>query len=172
MYSTYGMSYSHVCGRVIGYQYASTDAFLRGGQPTIEAAYVDGVSLTHGPLGARQHIWSFTAGIREIAVGMFSCPCVSGAAAPSYVGNDYFCESGNPGRLTSVLYANDPLWDGEGCGSPPCCDLSSGPPGVTAPWFCKQLPQATADDIEVRICANEPTSDEDTPVEVVELYIR
>ena len=87
------------------------------------------------------------------------------------MGNDYFCESGNPDSFSSVLYANDPLWDGQGCGSPPCCELSS-PPGVTAPWFCKQLPQATADDIEVRICGNEPTSNEDTPVELVELYIR
>ena len=172
MYSTYGISYIHVCGRVFGYQNGSTDAFLQqGGQQTIDGPYVDGVSLTHGPPGTRQHIWSFAAGFRETAVGTFSCPCVSGAAAPSYVGNDYFCESGNPRPLTSVLYANDPLWDGEGCGSPPCCDLSS-PPGVTAPWFCKQLPQATAEDIEVRICGNEPTSNEDTPVEVVELYTR
>ena len=27
MYSTFGMNYSHVCGRVIGYEYATTDAF-------------------------------------------------------------------------------------------------------------------------------------------------
>ena len=79
------------------------------------------------------------------------CPCAGGTAAPSYVGNDYFCESGNSlGEAAAVLYASDPFWDGEGCASPPCCDLTS-PPGVTASWFCKQLPQATTDDIEVRI---------------------
>ena len=88
------------------------------------------------------------------------------------MGNDYFCESGIPGpEFSNILYASDPLWDGQGCGSPPCCELTT-PPGVTAPWFCKQLPQATTDDIEVRICRNEPTGDEDTPVELVELYIR
>ena len=163
-YSTYTISYSHVCGRVSGYQYDSADAFLnQTGPQTIEGPYVDGISLTHGPPGTRQHIWSFAAGLRETPVAMFSCPCVNGAAAPSYVGNDYFCESGNPDPLTSVLYANDPLWDGQGCGSPPCCELSS-PPGMTAPWFCKQLPQATSNDIEVCICGNEPTSNEDTPV--------
>jgi len=48
----------------------------------------------------------------------------------------------------------------------------SSPPGVTAPWFCKQLPQATTDDIEVRICGDEGASAEDAPVELIELYIR
>ena len=54
-YNTYGISYSHVCGRVIGYQDGATDAF---GPLThnIDSFYVDGVSITHGPTGARQHI--------------------------------------------------------------------------------------------------------------------
>ena len=64
----------------------------------------------------------------------------------------------------------DPLWDGQGCGSSSCCELSY-PPGVTPPWFCKQLPQTTTDDIEVRLCGDEGTADEDTPVELIELYI-
>ena len=71
----------------------------------------------------------------------------------------------------NFIHASDPLWDGQGCSSPPCCELSS-PPGVTAPWFCKQLLQATTDDIEIRICRNEFFGDEDTPVEHIELYIR
>jgi len=172
-YNTYDINYSQVCGRVIGYQYASTDAFGQheAGNETIEGPYMDGVSLTHGPPGARQHIWSFTSGVQETNHTTFNCPCAAGRAAPSYVGSDYFCESGNPGQsFSNVLYASDPLWDGQGCESPPCCELRS-PPGVTAPWFCKQLPQATADDIEVRICGDELTSNEDTPVELVELYI-
>ena len=65
---------------------------------------------------------------------------------------------------------DDPLWDGKGCGSPPCCELSY-PPGVTAPWFCRQLPQTTTDDIEARICCDY-AHDQDTPLEVVELYVR
>jgi len=76
--------------------------------------------------------------------------------APSFVGNDYFCER--------AVTASDRLWDGQG-------EMAS-PPGVTAPWFCKQLPQITTDDIEVRICGDEPTVNEDTPVEIIELYIR
>ena len=176
MYSTYGISYSQVCGRVIGYQYHSTDAFgQHGGWYTIDGPYVDGVSLTHGPPGTRQHIWTFAAGLLETVPPDYpdaSCPCAGRASlsdVPSFVGNDYICESGNSGTtFTNVLHASDPLWDGQGCGSPPCCELSY-PPGVTAPWFCKQLPQATADDTELRICVDQPG--EGVLVELVELYI-
>ena len=137
----------------------------------VHRPYVDGMSLTHGLPGARQHVWTFAAGIFE-TVDVNSCPCAGGKAAPTFIGNDYFCESGNPTRtFTNILYASDPLWDGQGCGSPPCCELTS-PPGVTTPWFCMQLSQATTDEIEVRICGNEDTSNEDTPVELIELYIR
>ena len=172
IYSTYGISYSQVCGRVVGFQQTAPDAF-GGSTESIEGPYVDGVSLTHGPPGARQHIWSFAAGLSELVQPSYptlSCPCVSGTTAPSFVGNDYFCESGNPvTTLASMLYASDPLWDGQGCGSSSCCEFSS---PVTAPWFCKQLPQATTDDIEVRICRDEAITNEDSPVQLIELYIR
>jgi len=89
VYSTYGISYNHVCGRVIGYAYNSPDAF-GGGSQNIESSCVDGVSLTHGPPGARQHVWTFAAGLLETA-HVHGCPCESGRAAPTFVGNDYFC---------------------------------------------------------------------------------
>ena len=133
------------------------------------------MSLTHEPPGARQHIWSFAAGFGEGSTHSTGCPCANRLSAlarvPSFVGNDFFCESRNPraGDVYHLLYT-DPLWDGEGCGSPPCCELSY-PPGMTAPWFCKQLPQTTTDDIEARICHGN-IYQEDTPVELVELYIR
>jgi len=45
-------------------------------------------------------------------------------------------------------------------------------PFNSPPWFCRQLPQATTDDIEVRICGDEfITSNEDTTVKVIEIYI-
>jgi len=111
---------------VIGYQDDSADAFAQHaghGPQTIEGHYVEGVSLTHGPPGARQHIWTFAAGLFETFQSIASCPCAGGTAAPTFVGNEYFCESGNPATTwTNILYASDPLWDGQGCGSPPCCD--------------------------------------------------
>ena len=173
-YSTYSISYNRVCGRVIGYGHTSPDAFGQySGPQTIDGPYVDGVSLTYEPPGARHHVWTFAGGLFETSSvhSRYSCPCVGGRAAPTFIGNDYFCESGNPTTtITNILYASDPLWDGQGCGSPPCCDLSS-PPGVTAPWFCKQLPQATTDDLEVRICGDEGTSNEDIQIKLIELYI-
>ena len=180
-FNTYGIRYSQVCGRIIGYQFSSPDAFylFHTLARSIESYYVDGVSLTHGPPGARQHIWTFAAAFREITGSYHCClcPCANRntqiAPIPSFVGNDFFCESGNEAtRWSEVLYRSDPLWDGQGCGSPPCCELSY-PPGVTAPWFCKQLPQTTTDDIEARIC-NEPErgQGDDTQVQIVELYIR
>ena len=179
-YSTFGMNYSYVCGRVTGYQGGSPDAFYLYGQvsQTIEGYYVDGVSLTHGSPGARQHIWTFAGGLAEnnpSSYPRYSCPCADRATAlslvPSFVGNDYFCESGNPNsRYGYALHPNDPLWDGQGCGSSSCCELSY-PPGVTPPWFCKQLPQATTDDIEVRICVDQRIGTEDTPLELIEIYV-
>jgi len=99
MYDTNRINYSHVCGRVIGYGYNSPGAFEPAiSSQTIEGPYVDGLSLTHGPPGARQHIWTFAAGGYEVA-HIHSCPCASETAVPTFVGNDYFCESGNsPGR--------------------------------------------------------------------------
>ena len=56
------------------------------------------------------------------------------------------------------------MWDGEGCGpTNACCQLNN------PPWFCKALPAATTDDLEVRICADEPA--EDAEITRVELYV-
>ena len=89
---------------------------------------------------------------------------------PSFVGQDYFCETGITGGYSEgVIYPDgDPLWDGEGCGSgSTCCELN-GPP-----FFCKSLPEPTTDDIEVRICGEERALDnEDTPIELVEIFVR
>ena len=67
---------------------------------------MDGVSLTHGPPGSRQHIWTVAAGIVEnnpSSYPQWSCPCADHAQTlsliPSFVGNDYFCESSVQGRL-------------------------------------------------------------------------
>ena len=55
IYNTYGMNYSRVCGRVIGYEDTSPSAFSQNSnhQRSIDSIYLDGVSITHGPPGAR-----------------------------------------------------------------------------------------------------------------------
>ena len=167
-------SYSRVCGRVIAYQVGATNAFNHQGSSsaTINNTYVDGVSLTHG--SPRQHIWTFAAGLRE-SMAMHpesTCPCTGNTGAtppPSFIGSDYFCEAGVRDHTpnSSMLYSNDPLWDGDGCtDTNPCCSFNN------PPWFYKQLPQPTTDNIEMRVCKDEDPTNEDVAIEIVEIYIQ
>ena len=157
IYPVHGRTYSRVCGRVLAYQTGWASAFYNAivqNQNSLELAYLNGVSLTHGPPGSRQHIWSVVNGDhdRPSVVGPSICPCsvINGNwnyQVPSFIGNDYFCESGNPGpRRIDGRFFEDTLWDGLGCESPSCCELN------TPPWFCKTLPAPTTDDIELRSC--------------------
>ena len=169
-FSTNGVSYSQVCGRVIGYQYTSPDALYKYAYETmlIDTPYIEGISITHG--SPRQHIWTFMGGLTESTSGMSGCPCNTGStvSVPSFVGGDYFCESGTFSSWTAQLYPDDPLWDGEGCGGleGPCCNV----PGI--PWFHKVLNSPISDDIELRVCADQTTSNEDVPVGLYEIYIK
>ena len=168
-YSSLGMTYTRVCGRIIAYQHGIPDAFNTGSD-NINETYIDGVSLTHGSDGSRQHIWSFVSSGGEVISSVSICACSSSNPWPlstSFVGDDYFCDSGNHANTISAttFYSGDPLWDGQGCGpSSTCCQFNN------PPWFCKTLPQSTTDDLEVRICKN--FNDEDIPIQLVELYVQ
>ena len=155
-----------MCGRAIGYQNGSTDSFARNSPAgTIDDPYVDGVSVTHGI--PRSHIWTFSAGASESRIYFYTtnCRCTNPGAnyaipAPSFVSDKYFCESGNPGTGVNsggIVFADDPVWDGEQCEGE-CCSNGKSPP-----WFSVTLPNPTSDDIEVRICGDESTGNEDTP---------
>ena len=181
LFNIHGIKYSAVCGRIIGYQQASPDAFgsyIYAGRyyrdsSSVDGNYVDGISLTHGS-NPRKHIWTFAGGLDE--VGTFprlNCPCTNinlaeqATQPPSFVGNDYFCDTGSKNRYQHIPYLDDPLWDGAGCGpANTCCSLNN------PPWFMKQLPSSTTDDIEMRISNDESITNEDTPVEIIELYVR
>ena len=171
-----GGEYSKICGRIRGYQYASTDGFddyQRGRVATIDGAYVDGVSVTHGT--PRNHIWTFAAGQTEgNPTWTSSCPCDARIKirVPSFVGEDYFCEAGinRPwfaGSTDYKFHSNDPLWDGEDCHFCSTCCSRRNPP-----YFIKQLATSTTDDIEARICLSYYSYDEDIAIELVELYIQ
>ncbi len=148
--------YSKVCGRVNAIQFATPDAFHSA---TINEVYLDGVSITHGT--PRKHIWSFVSATNERDS--------DASQSPSFVGRNYYCESGNPAQdWHSLAYINDKLWDGELCRSEGTCCTG----GNTPPWFSVSLRSPTSDDIEVRICGNQGTTDEDTPIELLELYVQ
>ena len=169
-FSTNGTSYQRVCGRARGYQKGHTVAFYGSQSPynkTIDQSYVSGLSITYSS-NPRQHIWTFTSGRGERFNNPWNCPCsINGGYSPSsFVGNNYYCESGSvdqPAR--SIYYLNDALWDGEGC-IDNCCD------DTTQPWFYHQLNQITQDDIEARICDEGPFSHMATLIDQLELYIQ
>ena len=168
-FPSYGISYSQICGRVYGYQKGSPDAFISS---NLNGFYVDGISITRG--SPRKHVWTFVASVQANFVGSIGsmvCPCATGSSqtSPSFVGSDYFCESGCQGHYqNSRFYYADRLWDGEQCGT-----IEGGCCGATGlPWFNKTLSTPTSDYIELRVCCNQGTSDEDVPVGLYEVYVK
>ena len=171
-----GISYTQICGQVIGYQYGGPDAVHPtdgpfGHQNNINSFYADGVLITRG--SPRQHVWTLINGYTETSAinSDSNCPCATGVTTntPSFVGNDFYCESGNNGTYTnSVLYAYDKLWDGQSCGyfERDCCSSNQ-------PWFSRNYgATSTTDNIELRVCGDEGTSNEDTPVGMYEIYVK
>ena len=166
--------YQRVCGRVIGYQDKSPDGFSHLGESgSINESYLDGVSITYGQ--PRNHIWSYVAGVTERSAlhSGNNCPCstAAGSGPQSFVGENYYCESGNSNDINRTyifgsFYSADKLWDGKQCEGT-CCTDSKSPP-----WFSVHLPNPTTESIEVRICGNEATSNEDTPIELLEIYVQ
>ena len=149
-FSTHGIQYNYIRGRIIGYQSNGPSGFdLFRRVFDIEGPYMDGISVTHGQ--PRNHVWSFAAAWSEKTTTSYACACTNphaAASVPNFVGNDYLCETANPLTYGLIkLWSDDPLWDGSGCGpTSTCCEFNN------PPWFCKHLSQPTTNDIEVRIC--------------------
>ena len=174
VYPINGLTYSRVCGRITAYHKGWSEGFSSSFSSTnIEAAYVSGISLTHGLPGTRQHIWTFVGAENDVDVVPFNCPCSNANITwphytPSFLGNDYFCDAGRhiSGYDSNAFY-NDPLWDGEGCGSTSsCCEFNS------PPQFSKSLPQPTTDDLEIRLCAYFVISIENKIISVIDIYVK
>lgn len=175
-FSVNGVRYNKVCGRIIAYQIGTPagfhEYFVTG--TGLESFYLEGISITHG--NPRQHVWSFAATPGESYTTSSGdpslCPCSNSAVSystPTFVGNDYFCETGTtlPCCPKGMFFADDPLFDGQGCGAASsCCTYN------TPPWFCKTLPESTTNDLEVRICSDMGTQADDVPFEILEMYIK
>ena len=173
---SYGLTYSQVCGYVRGYQYGTMDCFNIN-PSNLSGFYVDGVSITYDtPL---RHLWTYAAGLQEENLMMAGdhvntvCPCNTPQAGrtrgtPSFVGNDYYCESGSTNNSQDSWHTNDPLWDGMQCGGDegPCCNHTG------LPWFHKTLSTSTTATITTSVCLNEDTNDENIGIDRLELYVK
>ena len=174
IFQTNDLSYSQICGKVTAYQYRAPDAVVSRPQTNnISSFYLDGISITRG--SPRQHVWSLMVGLFENSVLGYSwanCPCNTGSpqTVQSFIGNNYYCESGNPTTvIENRLYSNDELWDGKSCGSneASCCTA----PGQ--PWFHRDYGTiTTTDHIELRMCGDSGWSDEDAMISKYEIYIK
>ena len=164
IYPSNGISYTQICGRITAYQYGNTDAI--DGPNNINANYLEGVSITRG--SPRQHVWSFLASYNEAST---QCPCATSSSfSPrSFMGNNYFCESGNPNSGWSLsLYTADPLWDGQNCRSneAPCCNING------LPWFHRDYGSTSStESLELRMCSGNAYS-ENSPISYLEFYIK
>ena len=101
-----------------------------------------------------------------------NCPCTninqtsSTGHHPAFVGNDYFCDTGSQGpAIDNLFYGDALLWDGAGCGPLNTCCTFNNPP-----WFYKELPEPTTDDIKMQVCRD--GTDENIAIEMVDIYVR
>ena len=119
-----------------------------------------------------KHIWTYATGIslkRDVCPNCL-CPCNNNSMAqvPPYVGSDYYCETGyNDEGYIKQFFPDDPLWDGQQCVGveAPCCTHPN------MPWFIKTLGETTTEDIQLRLCIDQPTTDEETLLQLIELYV-
>ena len=169
-----GSQYSQVCGRAIAYRWGEHHAFYGHHQfgQNIDGYYMDGLSFTHG--SPRQHIWTFASGIfsgtSPNSEGPISrCPCDPGNTygSPSFVGDDYFCDSittADIWRGAFRFFPDNALWDGQDLLST-CYEFNN------PPWFNKTLPVPTTDDIELRACFEEGDHRSSIGIVLLEIYV-
>ena len=172
IFTTYNTTFNKICGQVKGYQKGSSDGFwsTKFDTKSINDHYVDGLSITLG--NPRKHVWTYAVGLSDDGNHPGNnCPCAAtpGPDPPAFVGDHYYCESGNTGDSTSSEYhTSDVLWDGYGChhANNNCCT------NPDMPWFFRQFSRSMQDYLEIRICTKEGFSNDDTLVESIELYIQ
>ena len=179
--NTPNVEYSRVCGKILAYQIGHVNGYsgrTSNYSRSIDGNYVDGITLTHGRESERQHIWTFVAERDSIVTDWTRgrrCPCLDGrlrdrGETPSFIDNHHqFCDTGsNSDKIPKgQFFESNLLWDGAGCtGSNQCCSFNR------PPYFYRTLTKSTSNDIEMRLCTDEPSSAESIAIREMALYIR
>jgi hypothetical protein len=149
-FSTGGLAFSEVRGRLVAYQQGSTDGFLDN----------DSISIwtTSGT-----HLWTYAFGYTSLNSTACSCaslgcparcPSNGGFLPDAHVGSSYYCESG-----------------ASACSSYGATTFFPTKLFASRPAFVARLAAIQAD-LEVRVCLNQGTSDEDLFFDVLELHVR
>uniref|UniRef100_A0A1X7VHR8 Uncharacterized protein n=1 Tax=Amphimedon queenslandica TaxID=400682 RepID=A0A1X7VHR8_AMPQE len=88
--------------------------------------------------------------------------------------NNYYCESGSSGVPNITLsYREDQLWNGYQCLTIESACCSSKLSDVPLPWFYRDYDNATSTDyLELRICCDEGSYNENVLVNLYDLYVK
>ena len=162
-FSSGGLPYSQVCGRIYGRYSRTPDAFDnfpddRPDTPTIDDNYVDGVSLSYG-MSPRNHVWTLAASVPQYSRedGCTSCNHL----VPEFVASDYTCQVVNdctpPSDDSTCRFVE--VWNDN--------NLCNGGGNM----FHRNLTQTTTEDLEMRLCRDQPSLDEDIFITFIEIFV-
>ena len=158
-----------------GYQRGTPYAFYDCYGVKLSQSYLDGVIFKRYDVSTKkgEHVWSYAGGRSDKYKSNSACPCNKGAIEtakpPSFVGNNYYCESGtSKTKLTKYdFFPNDPLWDGKGFNNleGPCRkDMM--------PYFKRTYDSAITDDISVSLCRVSYESEQDVYLEGYGIFVK
>ncbi len=150
---TMGIPFSEIRGGVSAYQSGSNDGFRRyvGGN-SINQSYVDGISFTYSDnSGIRNHIFTYVIGQSQSG-NRQSCPDVGGDNPPSFVGSDFYCESGNPSAGFTFDFYDEEILNGY--------------------QFRKSVQGNLVSALEVRLMNDQDTADENIALNGIYVFIR
>ncbi|HEY4222956.1 MAG TPA: fibrinogen-like YCDxxxxGGGW domain-containing protein [Myxococcota bacterium] len=176
--------YTDVMGSVVGIMFGDADAFFNDASSIddgIDAAYVDGASLTAtSTTGARQHVFTFV-GSHPLGEADALCPCAGGPAAPAFVGDQLLCATASCRARSSTgacsgagvngrfFDTTQPVWDG----LHNICSAPASPAGEPA-FFLRDhfFTSAQQLNLELRLMDDQASSDEDMALVHAEIYVR
>ena len=139
-----GYVYRRVCGRFVVYRYHTTDGFVRIHDG---CSGCDSNSLSGPYLDG----FSVTYGLSNYRKHLWSFAMGGSTAAPPFIGRNYFYETTSH-YTHNRLYSHDPLF--------------------ARRQFCVELPKPITEPIEIRICSDQDTENEDALLQFAELYIQ
>ena len=145
-YSVHGIQYTTISGRIQAYQIGSLDGFF---SPDHESARSSNISSNYldgvSITAGGHHIWSFAGG----------CTCKM-TDRPAFIGDKYICDGIVYGEGNTDIH--NFVWQYQQCHR-------------NSSWFQSHFSPMTAD-IEVRICRDQDSSDENLAITSLELYIQ
>ena len=153
MYPSNGISYSQVCGTVRVHPEGTPDGFDTFVDRSI---YVDGVYLTYGDSYNRNHIWTYTAAT-TVARNSRGCDQCNHMKPSNIPGTNFTCTSAHCSDSGNCF--SNTLWGNE---AQQCFGDET---------FYRQLSESTTDNIQMRVCRDEPRQDEDILISFVELFV-